>query len=205
MQKIKTLIFDFGDVFINLDKEGAMKNALNLFQLESFDTDMIETNIQLETGKISALEFINFYKSKFPNLSEIAIIETWNSILKDFPKHRLEFIQNLANSNTYKLILLSNTNDIHIDFVKQTVPFFEDFKKCFDIFYLSQEIHLRKPNTDIFEFVLKENDLIARECLFIDDTKDNTDTADKLGFKTWNIDETKEDIVDLFYIKKELF
>ncbi len=34
---INTLIFDFGDVFINLDKEGAMKNALNLFKVESFE------------------------------------------------------------------------------------------------------------------------------------------------------------------------
>jgi putative hydrolase of the HAD superfamily len=205
MQKIKTLIFDFGDVFINLDKEGAMQNALNLFQLESFDADMIETNIQFEIGKISSLEFIAFYKSKFPKLSETEILDAWNFILKDFPKYRLDFIQNLATSNAYKLILLSNTNDLHIDFVKQNVPFFEDFKNCFDMFYLSQEIHLRKPNADIFDFVLRENRLISSECLFIDDTKDNTETADKLGFKTWNIDETKEDIVDLFHIKKELF
>lgn len=205
MQKIKTLIFDFGDVFINLDKEGAMQNALNLFQLESFDADMIETNIQFEIGKISSLEFIAFYKSKFPKLSETEILDAWNFILKDFPKYRLDFIQNLATSNAYKLILLSNTNDLHIEFVKQNVPFFEDFKNCFDMFYLSQEIHLRKPNADIFDFVLRENRLISSECLFIDDTKDNTETADKLGFKTWNIDETKEDIVDLFHIKKELF
>jgi putative hydrolase of the HAD superfamily len=205
MQKIKTLIFDFGDVFINLDKEGAMQNALNLFQLESFDADMIETNIQFEIGKISSLEFIAFYKSKFPKLSETEILDAWNFILRDFPEYRLDFIQNLATSNAYKLILLSNTNDLHIDFVKQNVPFFEDFKNCFDMFYLSQEIHLRKPNADIFDFVLRENRLISSECLFIDDTKDNTETADKLGFKTWNIDETKEDIVDLFHIKKELF
>jgi putative hydrolase of the HAD superfamily len=205
MQKIKTLIFDFGDVFINLDKEGAMQNALNLFQLDSFDADMIETNIQFEIGKISSLEFIAFYKSKFPKLSETEILDAWNFILRDFPEYRLDFIQNLATSNAYKLILLSNTNDLHIDFVKQNVPFFEDFKNCFDMFYLSQEIHLRKPNADIFDFVLRENRLISSECLFIDDTKDNTETADKLGFKTWNIDETKEDIVDLFHIKKELF
>ena len=41
---IKTLIFDFGDVFINLDKEGAMKNALNLFGLETFSDEMVAFN-----------------------------------------------------------------------------------------------------------------------------------------------------------------
>ncbi len=205
MQKIKTLIFDFGDVFINLDKKGAMQNALNLFNLETFESDMIEINILYEIGKISTSEFIEFYKSKFQNLNEADIINAWNYIIKDFPKHRLDFIENLSQKKEYQLVLLSNTNNLHIEFVKDNVPFFEDFKNCFDAFYLSQEIHLRKPNADIFEFVLKENNLISNACLFIDDTKDNTDTAKKLGFNIWNIDETKEDIVDIFKIKKELF
>ena len=205
MQKIKTLIFDFGDVFINLDKQGAMQNALEVFKLETFEADMIKTNELYEVGNISTSEFITFYKSKFPNLSEIDLIEAWNCIIKDFPEHRLDFIKELALQKKYKLILLSNTNDMHIDYVKETVPFFEEFKACFDVFYLSQEIHYRKPNSDIFDFVLKENNIKANECLFIDDTKDNTDTADKMGFYTWNIDETKEDVVTLFETKKELF
>ncbi|BAO77753.1 HAD-IA family hydrolase [Winogradskyella sp. PG-2] len=202
---IKTLIFDFGDVFINLDKQGAMKNALNLFDIDTFEDDMISTNIQYEIGRISTSEFINFYKSKFPSLSKTDIIEAWNFIIKNFPKYRFEFIKDLVIKGDYKLILLSNTNDMHIEFIKQNVPFYEQFKDCFDVFYLSQEIHLRKPNKDIFEFVLKENNLTAQECLFIDDTKDNTDTASELGFKVWNIDETKDDVVNLFKIKKELF
>lgn len=202
---IKTLIFDFGDVFINLDKQGAMQNALNLFNLESFEADMVETNMQYEIGRISTSEFIAFYKSKFQNLNETDIVNAWNYIIKDFPEYRLDFIKNLAQEKEFKLILLSNTNDLHIDFIKHNVPFYEDFKNCFDVFYLSQEIHLRKPNADIFEFVLKENNLIANDCLFIDDTKENTDTAERLGLHTWNIDETSEDVIDLFKIKKEHF
>lgn len=205
MQKIKTLIFDFGDVFINLDKTGAMNHALNLFQLETFEADMIDTNILYETGKISTSEFIQFYKTKFSGINETELINAWNFIIKDFPTHRLEFIKNLAQQNDYKLMLLSNTNDLHIDYVKENISFFDEFKSCFDTFYLSQEIHLRKPNTDVFEFVLNENHLKPEECLFIDDTKDNTDTAKSMGFHTWNIDETKEDVVTLFDTKKELF
>lgn len=202
---IKTLIFDFGDVFINLDKQGAMQNALNLFNLEFFEADMVETNMQYEIGRISTSEFIAFYKFKFQNLNETDIVNAWNYIIKDFPEYRLDFIKNLAQEKEFKLILLSNTNDLHIDFIKQNVPFYDDFKNCFDVFYISQEIHLRKPNADIFEFVLKENNLIANDCLFIDDTKENTDTADRLGLHTWNIDETSEDVINLFKIKKELF
>ncbi|WP_417875758.1 HAD family hydrolase [Winogradskyella sediminis] len=205
MQKIKTLIFDFGDVFINLDKQGSMQHALDLFNLEAFEADMTETNMLYEVGKITTSEFITFYKSKFPKVSETALIKAWNSIIKDFPVQRLEFIKNLALQKKYKLILLSNTNDMHIDYVKETVPFFEEFQSYFDAFYLSQQIHFRKPNTDIFEFVLNENKLNASECLFIDDTKENTDTADVMGFHTWNIDETIEDVVTLFETKKDLF
>ena len=83
--------------------------------------------------------------------------------------------------------------------------FFYDFKDCFNEFYLSHEIEIRKPDREIFEYVLKKNYLIPNECLFIDDTKENTDTAKSMGFHIWNIDENTEDIVNLFEVKKELF
>lgn len=204
-KKINTLIFDFGDVFINLDKTGAMTNALQLFKMETLEDDMISTNIQYEIGKISTSEFIQFYTSKFPDLTQKQIIDAWNFIIKDFPKYRLEFIQNLKKETNFKLLLLSNTNEMHIDFIKKNVSFYNQFKACFDTFYLSHEIKLRKPNTDIYNFVLKENNLIAEECLFIDDTKENTDAAKALGINIWNIDETKEDVINLFDIKKDLF
>ncbi|WP_435413020.1 HAD family hydrolase [Psychroserpens mesophilus] len=203
--KIKTIIFDFGDVFINLDKAGAMQNALTLFELDEFPEDLIAINTLYEQGLISSEEFIEFYTDNFPKLSKETIIEAWNFILRDFPEARLKFLKNLKKENKYNLILLSNTNDIHINWVKDHVVFYEDFKACFDQFYLSHEINLRKPNTDIYHFVLNQNDLIAQECLFIDDTKENTDAASKLGIHVWNIDETREDITNLFAIKKDLF
>ncbi|MFK7780829.1 HAD family hydrolase [Psychroserpens sp.] len=205
MITIKTLIFDFGDVFINLDKEGAMKNALDLFELDELPRDLISINTLYEQGLISSEEFIEFYTENFPKLSKNNIINAWNFILKDFPKERLTFLQNLKKEHHYKLILLSNTNALHIDWIRERVSFYDDFKSCFDQFYLSHEIHLRKPNTDIYEFVLTENKLKAEQCLFIDDTKDNTDTAAQLGLHVWNIDETKEDIINMFTVKKDLF
>ena len=118
---IKTLIFDFGDVFINLDKQGAMNNALRLFRMDVFEDDMISTNMQYEIGGISTTEFIRFYKNKFSYLSEEQIIEAWNYIIKDFPVHRLEFAKTLTKNYNYKLILLSNTNEMHIDFIKKNI------------------------------------------------------------------------------------
>jgi putative hydrolase of the HAD superfamily len=205
MSTIKTIIFDFGDVFINLDKQGAMQNALELFEVDELPEELIAINTLYEQGLISTKEFVIFYTENFPKLSTPEIIDAWNIILKDFPQHRLDFLKSLAKDKKYKLILLSNTNDLHISWIKDNVTFYEEFKSYFDVFYLSHEINLRKPNTDIYQFVLKENKLKPDECFFIDDTKDNTDTAASLGIKVWNIDETKQDVIDLFTINKDLF
>ncbi|WP_299224338.1 HAD family phosphatase [uncultured Psychroserpens sp.] len=202
---IKTLIFDFGDVFINLDKEGAMKNALTLFELNELPEDLVAINILYEQGLISTDEFLSFYTDNFPNLTKVEIIDAWNFILRDFPVERLKFLKTLSEENKYKLILLSNTNELHISWIKDRIPFYEKFKSYFDAFYLSHEINLRKPNTTIYQYVLKENNLNPQECLFIDDTKENTKAAAKLGVHVWNIDETQEDILDLFTINNHLF
>lgn len=202
---IKTIIFDFGGVFINLDKETVIQQALNVFKTGSFAEDIIATNHLYEKGLISTSAFIKFYKNKFPNTTQEKIIETWNSIIKDFPTYRLEFLKMLSEEKKYTLILLSNTNELHINWVKEHIPFCNQFKNCFDLFYLSHEIHLRKPSPEIFKFVLNKNNLLAEECLFVDDTTDHTIAANKLGFHTWNINSETEDIIDLFKIKKELF
>jgi putative hydrolase of the HAD superfamily len=198
---IKTIIFDFGDVFINLDKEGAMQNALNLFELETFSEEMIAFNTLYEQGLISTDEFIEFYMENFSSLSCEQILDAWQYILKDFPMQRLDFIQQLATDKKYKLILLSNTNELHINWIKDHVSFYEDFKNSFDAFYLSHEINLRKPNSDIYQFVLDTHDIKAEETLFIDDTEENTFAASQLGIHTWHLDPFKDDITQLFELK----
>lgn len=202
---IKAIIFDFGDVFINLDIDGFTQNAFKHFKIESFSEEMIAFNSLYEQGLISTEEFLEFYTENFPKLSKQDLIDIWNYMLKDFPKHRLDFIQQLKESSKYKLILLSNTNELHIDWIKKHVPFYETFKNCFDAFYLSHEIYLRKPNRDIFEFVLNENGLNAKECFFIDDNAQNIKTADSLGIATWHINTKTEDITKLFKVKGHLF
>ncbi|WP_423819140.1 HAD family phosphatase [Salinimicrobium sp. TIG7-5_MAKvit] len=201
---IKTIIFDFGDVFLNLDKP-ATARELKKFEISHFSEEMLQQNMAYEKGLISSETLISGYCKSFPKLTSEAFINSWNSILINFPKHRLEFLQQLKKEGKYKLILLSNTNHIHIDWVKQNISFFEEFKNCFDAFYLSQEINLRKPDQEIYSFVLQQHDLNPEETLFIDDTVENTEAAAKLGIHTWNIDPVNEDVVDLFTIKSDLF
>ncbi|MDO7172853.1 HAD family hydrolase [Mariniflexile sp. AS56] len=202
---IKTIIFDFGNVFINLDIEGAIKHTFNEFKIDGLSEEMIGFNSFYEQGLISTEEFIEFYSENFPDLSSDELIAIWNFMLKDFPEYRLDFLKELKASSKYKLILLSNTNELHINWIKHRVPFFDTFKNCFDAFYLSHEINLRKPNQDIFDFVLNENKLKANECLFIDDNAANCEAAKSLGIETWHLNPETEDVSNLFKTKSNLF
>ena len=196
---INTLIFDFGDVFINLDKP-AIERSLNKLGISTITNEMLEIAMNYEKGLISTDVFITSFTKKFPMISNKEFTTAWNSIILDFPEHRLTFIEHLASLKKYKLILLSNTNELHIEQVIENMSLdrYLRFKNCFDQFYLSHEIKLRKPDHSIYEFVLIKNNLIAKNCFFIDDTKENTDAASILGIRAWNNNPKNEDVIDLF-------
>ncbi len=199
---IKNIVFDFGDIFINLDKEATFKEMAKL-GVDIITDEMMAVAHQYEKGEISTNDFIDFFHHKF-KINKSDLICAWNSILLDFPKHRLQFLKELVASNKYRLFLLSNTNDLHIKWIQNSwgIALYNEFRNCFEQFYLSHEIHFRKPNIDIYEFVLKENKLKAEETFFIDDTLENTVAAEKLGIQTWNLTPGKEDVVNLITRKE---
>ena len=201
---INTFIFDFGDVFINLERKTCMNLLSQYLGINTLNERLMDVNLNYEVGAISTAEFLQFYKIEF-NVSEEKIIHVWNSLIGDFPKHRLQFIKDLKQQGHYKLILLSNTNTLHINHIKEHVSFYEDFKSCFDAFYLSHEIQLRKPHLDIYQFVLDQNNLKPEHCLFIDDMQENTTAANSLGINTWNIQPKTEDVINLFKVNAHLF
>lgn len=200
---IKNIIFDFGDVFINLDK-GATIRELNSLGVREISEYMTEVYKGYEIGKYSTEEFTNQFTELFPKISKEDFVKSWNAILKDFPLHRLEFLKSLADSKKYRLFLLSNTNDLHINWIQNDwgSELYNEFKNYFEKFYLSHEIQLRKPNSDIYEYMLNENKLNPTETFFIDDTKENTDAANALGIKVWNINPETEDVISLLALKE---
>lgn len=201
---ITTIIFDFGDVFINLDKP-ATEKELKKLGLLSINKELLDFNKLYEIGKITTSDFIDHYQKIIPNTTKEKIIYAWNAILKDFPEKRLDFIKKLAIDKKYKLLLLSNTNELHINWIQKNISFYNDFKSCFDSFYLSHEIHLRKPDSDIFRYLLDEHELTPQHTLFIDDTEENTIAAQRLGIKVWNNNPATQDVTELFSIKSDLF
>lgn len=195
---IKNIVFDFGDIFINLDKV-AVYQHLARFGYSELTPEMDRIAKKYEVGKMSSVDFISELNTLIPNASSSEIRTAWNSILLNFPESRLTFLEQLQKENNYRLFLLSNTNELHISWVKDAMGMerWNRFKACFEKFYLSHEIHMRKPNTEIFDFVLEENELVANETFFIDDTQENTEAAASIGIQTWHLIVGSEDVTDL--------
>jgi len=191
---IKNYIFDFGDVFLNLDKPATEQELLKL-GMTDFTNEMLAKNKEYEKGLLSTNEFIEFYEKQFPNSTKEELKIAWNKILLDFPLYRLEFIEEFSKNN--KCILLSNINDMHLEHIKNDLgsEFYNRFIACFDKVYYTHEIHLRKPDKDIFDFVFKDSNINSKESFFVDDTLENIQTAKEFGVKCWNIDPLYDDIV----------
>ena len=194
---IDTIIFDFGDIFINLNKQGTI-SGLQKLGLKEWNADLDRLNLLFETGDISYDDFVAGFQKQLPNASIEEILEAWNAVLADFPSYRLDFLKEL--SKKYRLFLLSNTDSIHIaTFEKKSgVPFYTDFYNCFEKVHFSFEIRKRKPNANSFQHLIDEHNLIPEQTLFVDDKKENTDAAAILGLHVWNLQVGQEDVVDLF-------
>ncbi len=193
---INTIIFDFGDVLIDLEKERSI-NEFKKLGLDGPNPELLKYNEDFELGRITENQFLEGFKKTLPNASIDEIKAAWNSLIGDFPLYRLEFLQLL--STKYRLFLLTNTDIIHMEHFESQVgmSFASDFYRCFKKVYYSHEMGMRKPDEAIFNFILKKHDLSPRRTLFVDDKKENTDAAAALGINVWHL-QPDEDVVNLF-------
>jgi putative hydrolase of the HAD superfamily len=204
MQKksIKNIIFDLGNVVINIDPELSVQ-AMSQLGFQDFDKSyslLSQSNLfdSLEKGLISPDQFHNEINAELKtNVSSDEINKAWGAMLLDFPVKRIKLLQKLAKK--YRLFLLSNTNVIHFhqynnDLLNQ---FGFGLNSLFEKAYYSFEMGLRKPDPEIFEQVLEESNLNPFETLFIDDLDKNIDVAGRMGINTIWIDvKNGNDIVE---------
>lgn len=182
MPIIKNIIFDLGGVLLDIDYQ-ATKLAFENLGISNFDllySQMKQNELfnSLETGKIDEQDFIREINNLIPSTEKKDIYKAWNAMLKQFPKHRIDLIYSLKPK--YNVVLLSNTNAIHIKAFKQHLESdfgYSYFQNAFQKIYYSSEIGLRKPNVETFLYVLNENNFKANETLFIDDTKGHLEGA----------------------------
>jgi len=204
-KKIKNIIFDFGGVIINIDYQVTVaafkKLGIRNFEVQFSKLKQSHLFDELEKGTITPAEFFEqVRKISGAPVTDIQIRNAWNAILRDLPQQNIDFLLGLKNK--YRLFLLSNTNEIHeSEFMKMIEEKFgEDvLKKVFERTYFSHQINMRKPDTVIFKHVLKENNLLAEETLFIDDSPQHIEGAKIAGLQTFYFDKGKtlRDVLDV--------
>lgn len=192
--QIRNIIFDLGDVILNIDVPIASKSFADLSGREQHEilTIFKESEIfrQFETGLMDEPTFRNYLREilNFPDLSDEAIDTAWNSLLLDLPPERVELLKKLATK--YRLFLLSNTSSIHITQVNKILEAstgVEKLEDLFEIVFLSYEMGLMKPDPRIYQEVLEKAGLKAEETLFLDDNADNIRSAGELGIETIHV------------------
>ena len=186
---IKNIIFDLGQVLLDLDK----KKCLDAFSEAGFTTagELLEQNKRnqlfgaYECGDITSAEFRNAVRSMCTTAySDNEIDAIWNAMLVAIPIEKLHFLIELRKR--YKVCLLSNTNEIHWDYI--VAHFFEQQsikpETCFDYIFLSYKMKEKKPNSAIYQKALETGNMKPEETLFIDDIKENCQAAAALGIQT---------------------
>ncbi|MCB9316572.1 MAG: HAD family phosphatase [Lewinellaceae bacterium] len=191
MQSIKNIIFDFGNVLFDLEL-GAISRELTQLtgtQFESIKNKLDRLGVfhLYETGGITTEEFVDtLCQAANPHLKPAQVIDAWNSILVGMPLERFDQVLRLRQH--YQVFLLSNINDLHARWIDDYLwreHNLDNFQtRYFDAVYYSHLIRLRKPDREIYEYVLADAELVPEESVFIDDLEENIETARQLGIHT---------------------
>lgn len=206
MWKPKAIIFDLGGVIINLNYDATAQAFKNL-GVKNFEDVYSKQNQQglfddFEKGIISSSTFRDELRKHISvKVSDAEIDSAWNAMLLDIPVYRITCLQNLAKQ--YPIFLLSNTNEIHIEaFTKILMDCYgEDiFDRTFNQVYYSSRMKMRKPDSKIFEFVLKQNHLLAEETLFVDDSEQHIKGAEKVGLQVYHLKQGEDITTSLSYL-----
>ncbi|MCK5824344.1 MAG: HAD family phosphatase [Ichthyobacteriaceae bacterium] len=199
MGKIKNIILDFGGVILDLDWP-KMYSMLDFYKIDRSSVELRRVLLGIETGEIKPDEFYKVVKEVSKStLTNDDVDKMWCSLLSILPQNRVDFLTELKDM--YPLYLLSNTNILHINYLRmREQEKFDQFENSFHKVYYSYEMDARKPHADIFTQLLNKENIKPEETLFVDDSKENIDTAISLGFQTWLFNVETDDITKLLSI-----
>jgi len=209
MENIRNIIFDYGNVIFNIDFEKTQHSftELGIKNVERFFAHSGHDPIfnEFEKGNISSAEFRDGIRriTERPDLTDDQIDKAWNTLLIGVPPVNHEIL--LKAKQQYRTFLLSNINEIHLDYINNYLKreyHIESNDVFFEKVYYSHLIRLRKPDPEVFEFVLKDSNLLPEETLYIDDSPQHLKTAREMGFSTYLM--TKEDSLEKYMYREGL-
>lgn len=185
MNRLKNIIFDLGGVLLDLDVPGCMEELerIGLHEVWKWMTGTNESGFfkDYEAGILTTVQFREHIRQWTGcSLPDADIDRIWNRMLKDVPAYKLDLLWSLRKD--YNLYLLSNTNELHWQVCTGKFAYRDrQVQDYFARIFLSFQMHLVKPDTEIFREVLNEAGLMAEETLFVDDSIANCQAAASLG------------------------
>lgn len=195
---INTIILDLGVVIIDVDYQRTATAFKNL-GITGFDELYSKKKQErffdgFEKGDLSVKDFRSEVRKHLAkNVSDQQIDDAWNAMIGHVPQQRFNFLQKLSAS--YRLFLLSNTNEIHIKKFSAVIEKDYGLKHFYSLFenvYLSSELGMRKPDREIFDLLIQENKLDKSHCLFVDDTLHHVEGARNARIMSLHLGEGEE-------------
>ncbi|MDR1593619.1 MAG: HAD family phosphatase [Prevotellaceae bacterium] len=190
MSRIKNIVFDFGGVIVELNRPAAVKKfkELGIGNIEELLDPYRQKGIFrfLEEGSISREDFYKeIRKITGKNIAEKDIDQGFHDFLMPVDQKKLDYILEL--SKKYKVLLLSNTNDITMSWARSEKfsPAGKPINYYFNELYLSYQLGCMKPDLVIFRMINKLAGIDPVETLFIDDSEANIAAGKTMGFKTF--------------------
>jgi FMN phosphatase YigB (HAD superfamily) len=186
--RITNIVFDWGGVITNIDYHATIDafSKIGHHSFENYFTHHHQDDFfkKFEKGLVEPEELIKSISNEVgKDCSQKDIEMAWCAMLLDTPPVRLEILKKLKNK--FKIFILSNTNTIHANYYTNLLKelYHIDFPSLFHKVYYSFEIGMRKPDLEIFEFVLSDSQLDPKTTLFVDDTEINVQNADTAGMQ----------------------
>ena len=200
---LKNYIFDLGGVLLDI----RMKNAYERFVALGLPPAELEPGgsayklmEDYQLGFITSAEFCQQIASKCTAnvfarcaagpTTPRDIEEAWNSICLGVADRKLQALRKLRKmKGVASVSLLSNTNELHWECCCQNWfnangNRLDDF---FDKIFLSQELHLQKPDPEIFKTAIRKLGASPAETIFLDDSPVNTAAAAACGLQTLTV------------------
>lgn len=188
---IKNYIFDFGNVLAKFCPKELTECVVKDPESAKIITDVIFNAThweKLDEGLVTDDIVKQRITSSLSDGLSLLGVEVFDKWIENLPPmwETVEVVEKLKKSGK-KLYILSNiskgfANSYH------NYPWIKELFDKFDGLVFSGEVGMIKPDKRIFEHILEKYGLNAKECLFIDDSKANTDAASALGINTYLFD-----------------
>ena len=194
----KNIIFDLGNVLVKLDEAATMRAFETLGWPKKDHIREYAEGLKLfqamGVGLMSNQQFFDAFRATtHSNVTDQQITEATNAMLLYIPEEKKSKLLQLRKEG-HRVFLLSNTIDLHWQYCKKNLFPMDHYgvDDYFEKAFLSQEMHMKKPDDEIFQQVINDATIDPNDTLFIDDLEVNCEAAERNGihsFQNKNFDD----------------